>query len=75
MLKAEVEKPGCCRIYTWRFPRTDAQAKALDQFRKQSTEVSGIALEVDDEVLVERLLERGKSSGRPDDEWRGHGTY
>ena len=26
-----------------------------------------IALEVDDEVLVQRLLERGKSSGRPDD--------
>jgi adenylate kinase len=26
-----------------------------------------IALEVDDEVLVKRLLERGKTSGRPDD--------
>ena len=26
-----------------------------------------IALEVDDEVLVKRLMERGKTSGRPDD--------
>jgi len=26
-----------------------------------------VALEVDDEVLVKRLLERGKTSGRPDD--------
>ena len=26
-----------------------------------------IALEVDDDVLVNRLLERGKTSGRPDD--------
>lgn len=26
-----------------------------------------IALEVEDEVLVKRLLERGKTSGRPDD--------
>ena len=26
-----------------------------------------VALEVDDEILVQRLLERGKSSGRPDD--------
>jgi adenylate kinase len=26
-----------------------------------------IALEVDDEILVKRLLDRGKTSGRPDD--------
>jgi len=26
-----------------------------------------IALEVDDEVLVQRLLKRGETSGRPDD--------
>ena len=27
-----------------------------------------IALEADDEVLVKRILERGKTSGRPDDQ-------
>ncbi|MCB0443483.1 MAG: nucleoside monophosphate kinase, partial [Flavobacterium sp.] len=27
-----------------------------------------VALEADDEILVKRLLERGKTSGRPDDQ-------
>ena len=27
-----------------------------------------VALEADDEILVQRLLERGKTSGRPDDQ-------
>ena len=27
-----------------------------------------MALEADDEILVQRLLERGKTSGRPDDQ-------
>ncbi len=35
---------------------------------KKELQVSAmIALEVDDEILVKRLLERGKTSGRPDD--------
>ena len=70
MLKAEVEKtPDTAGFIFDGFPRTDAQAKALDELlESKDTEVSGmVALEVDDEVLVERLLERGKSSGRPDD--------
>jgi len=70
MLKAEVEKnPDASGFIFDGFPRTDAQAKALDELlESKNTEVSGmVALEVDDEVLVERLLERGKSSGRPDD--------
>ena len=51
------------------FPRTVAQAEALaDLLKENNTEVNAmVALEVDDEILVERLLERGKSSGRPDD--------
>lgn len=51
------------------FPRTEAQAESLDQLlESKGTEVSAmIALEVDDEVLVKRLLERGKTSGRKDD--------
>ena len=51
------------------FPRTNAQADALDQLmqRKDSQINAMIALEVDDEVLVGRLLERGKTSGRADD--------
>src|SRR5688572_12922179 len=51
------------------FPRTAAQAVALDDLlQKKGTGISGmLALEVDDEELVKRLLLRGKDSGRADD--------
>ncbi|MBD2766403.1 adenylate kinase [Hymenobacter sp. BT664] len=52
------------------FPRTVPQAERLDQLMAQHD--SGIncmiALEVPEEELVARLLERGKTSGRPDDQ-------
>jgi adenylate kinase len=51
------------------FPRTVAQAEALDELlASKNSEISGmIALEVTDDELEQRLLLRGKSSGRPDD--------
>ena len=51
------------------FPRTSSQANSLDDLLlKYDSSISAmIALEVADEVLVERLLERGKQSGRADD--------
>jgi adenylate kinase len=51
------------------FPRTVAQAEALDELLKsKSSAISGmIALVVDNEELEKRLLNRGKDSGRPDD--------
>ena len=51
------------------FPRTVAQAEALDQLlQTKDAPISGmIALEVTDEELEKRLLLRGKASGRPDD--------
>ena len=51
------------------FPRTVAQAEALDNLLKsKESAISGmIALEVNDDELERRLLERGKESGRPDD--------
>ena len=51
------------------FPRTTAQAIALDDLlQKKGTGISGmLALEVDDEELVKRLLNRGQMSGRADD--------
>jgi adenylate kinase len=51
------------------FPRTTPQAKALDAFlqTKQMSISAMLALEVADEILVERLLLRGKDSGRADD--------
>ncbi|MES2110055.1 MAG: adenylate kinase [Bacteroidota bacterium] len=51
------------------FPRTVAQADALDNLlNDKKAPISGmIALEVNDDELERRLLERGKESGRPDD--------
>jgi adenylate kinase len=70
MLKAEVrtDLDGKGFIFDG-FPRTVAQAEALEEFlNEEGTEVSAmVALEVEDEILVQRLLERGKTSGRPDD--------
>jgi adenylate kinase len=70
MLNAEVEKNAGANGFIFDgFPRTDAQAAALDTLMdsKDSQINAMIALEVDDEVLVKRLLERGKTSGRADD--------
>jgi len=51
------------------FPRTEAQAEALDKLLKLKK--TGIhlmlALEVSEEELISRLLNRGKTSGRSDD--------
>jgi len=51
------------------FPRTANQAKALDKLLelKRTAIHSVLALEVTEEELVKRLLERGKTSGRSDD--------
>jgi adenylate kinase len=70
MLNAEVDRHLPCEGFIFDgFPRTQAQAESLDYLVKEkSTAIHAmIALEVDDEVLVKRLLERGKTSGRPDD--------
>lgn len=51
------------------FPRTIAQAEALDAFLSEKgmqVDVT-IALEADEDELTARLLERGKTSGRTDD--------
>jgi adenylate kinase len=51
------------------FPRTKAQAKALDDLLNEQNEKIDalISLDVDDNILIERLKERGKTSGRKDD--------
>lgn len=70
MLSKEVEKNAGANGFIFDgFPRTSAQAKALDELMdsKDSQINAMVALEVDDEVLVQRLLERGKTSGRADD--------
>jgi adenylate kinase len=51
------------------FPRTVAQAEALDRLLElKNTSIGAVlALEVSEEELVKRLLNRGKTSGRSDD--------
>ena len=70
LLESEVNKHPDAKGFIFDgFPRTAAQAEALDAFldRKQSTIYKMLALEVPEEELVRRLLERGKDSGRADD--------
>jgi adenylate kinase len=52
------------------FPRTVAQAEALDaMMAKNKLHISGmIALDVAEDILKERIRERGKTSGRADDQ-------
>ena len=71
MLQDEVEKNSLSRGFLFDgFPRTIAQADALDAFlaTKNWDVTATVALEADDEILVARLLERGKTSGRSDDQ-------
>lgn len=70
MLKAEVEKSPEAKGFIFDgFPRTSAQAEALDAFlneRGDSIEAM-LALEVPEDELKTRLLARAATSGRADD--------
>lgn len=71
MLKDEVNKQRTANGFIFDgFPRTISQAKALDDFLAEKGEIINgmIQLEVPEEILVQRILERGKTSGRPDDQ-------
>ena len=73
MLEAEVNKhPNANGFIFDGFPRTTIQAEILDQFLstlKLSISMT-IALEVDENLLIDRLINRGKDSGRADDQDR-----
>ncbi|MCF6349728.1 MAG: adenylate kinase [Flavobacteriaceae bacterium] len=71
MLKAEVDKNTDAKGFIFDgFPRTELQAKALDNFLAEKGEtINGmVALEVEEDLLVKRLLKRGETSGRLDDQ-------
>jgi adenylate kinase len=73
MLESEVNNhPNSKGFIFDGFPRTTVQAEILDQFLitlKLSISMT-IALEVDENLLIERLISRGKDSGRSDDQDR-----
>jgi adenylate kinase len=71
MISAILTEKKCCKGFVFDgFPRTVAQANALDVLlKKHDTFLSGMfALDVEKQELINRLLERGKTSGRPDDQ-------
>lgn len=71
MLEAEVNKnPNANGFIFDGFPRTQAQAEALDTLLKsKNTAITlMLALEVEEQELKKRLLLRGKDSGRADDQ-------
>jgi adenylate kinase len=70
MLESEVNKhPEAAGFIFDGFPRTEAQAAALDEFlaSKNTSITAMLALEVEEEELRKRLTERAKVSGRADD--------
>ena len=71
MLENEVDKNLDVKGFIFDgFPRTESQAEALDIFleSKLMKITATLLLEAEDEILIKRLLERGKSSGRVDDQ-------
>ena len=71
MLKDEINNFMPCNGFIFDgFPRTTFQAKELDNLLlEKSLKIDlTIALNVDNNSLIDRLLERGKSSGRADDQ-------
>jgi len=70
MLKEKVDENKNVNGYIFDgFPRTIPQAEALNiLLGEENTSIAAlIALDVNDEEIVKRLLERGKTSGRADD--------
>lgn len=71
MLTNELKKPADVAGFIFDgFPRTTFQTNALEEIMKEilNDDINiCLSLVVEDEVLIQRLLERGKTSGRNDD--------
>ena len=74
MISSALEtNPGAKGFLCDGFPRTSAQAEALDNLLelKGTSIKTMLAMEVSEEELVSRLLKRGETSGRSDDNNEG----
>jgi adenylate kinase len=69
MVRSEISGHNPVRVLFDGFPRTPAQADALDNLLKEfGTGITGVVLlEVNEDELVQRLLERAQKEGRSDD--------
>lgn len=71
MIKNKIESnPSAGGFIFDGFPRTEKQAEALDALLEEGgTAITAmLALDVPEQELIDRLLERGKDSGRSDDQ-------
>lgn len=71
MIRSKIEQNKSAKGFIFDgFPRTTSQAKALDNMLTENGTAITVmlALEVEKEELVKRLLGRGKISGRSDDQ-------
>lgn len=71
MIKSKLQaNPDAAGFIFDGFPRTTAQAEALDELltELQTSITVMISLQVEEEELITRLLKRGKDSGRSDDQ-------
>ena len=71
MIKSQIEQNPDAKGFIFDgFPRTTAQAEALDKMlnEKEMGITSMVALDVPNEELVNRLMKRGEVSGRADDQ-------
>ncbi|HEX7003193.1 MAG TPA: adenylate kinase [Trueperaceae bacterium] len=69
MVRDELEDEQNVRVLLDGFPRTSAQAAALDALLAEldTSVTAAVALEVDQEELVRRLMRRSRDEGRFDD--------
>ena len=70
LVKERIKEDDCAAGFLFDgFPRTTAQAEALDRFLEgKGQSISGmLALEVEEEELKVRLAKRAETSGRADD--------
>jgi adenylate kinase len=69
MVRRELEDQRSVRVLLDGFPRTPGQAAALDALLAEhgTAVTAAVALEVDSEELVRRLLQRSRDEGRFDD--------
>ncbi len=70
MISSRIDESGDARGFVFDgFPRTEAQALALDKLLEfKGTSINLVlSLEVEEQQLIKRLINRGASSGRSDD--------